>query len=146
LRTGFLLRAAERARAAGEPAVALTLAEAAARYAADPGRAATLLASIERIGDDAAAAGADPDRQGRARAALQRALAASPFDSDVLGNLGLLDLESAGRAEGQRRRELASRAATRLEGALALRPYGGPWDRHLARARFLAAAGDPPAP
>jgi hypothetical protein len=72
---------------------------------------------------------------------------AAPFSSDLMGNLGLLELSRASRAGADAKQALARRAATRFESALALRPTGGPWARHLATARSLAnPEAEPPSP
>ncbi|MEZ5333695.1 MAG: hypothetical protein R2991_17050, partial [Thermoanaerobaculia bacterium] len=140
LRTGFFLLAAQRAGAMGRSAAARDLAREAVRAAVDPGRSALYLATIER-GETL-----DPDALDRAREVVLGALDASPFDSDLVGNLGRLELDAAVRSTGSPRNALLTSASARFERALEMRPFGGPWDDALRRARALEGSDETPMP
>jgi tetratricopeptide (TPR) repeat protein len=81
------------------------------------------------------------DVMDRAKAALDDAIALSPFDADHVANLGRWHLETASFEPERARRELELGAATRrFERALEMRPGALRWRRELASA--LERRGD----
>jgi O-Antigen ligase len=136
LAAGFLLHGGQLARNDGNSSVALDLTAGAIRLAADPLPAAVIHASIQRDVGRAAAGDAKRDvHLAAAEAVLRRAVAVWRFHSNLIGDVGLVELERARRATGARRRDLSRDAIAHLEAAVALRPWGGPWSGLLAEAR-----------